>query len=268
MILRSWARVCGLGVALALGVACATSPTGRKQLILIPDGQMTQLGGQAFQDMKAKQPVEKDSRANAYVNCVVQPLVKLLSQDEARTKTWEVVVFRDDSANAFALPGGKIGVHTGLLKVAKTPDQLAAVLGHEVGHVMARHGGERMSQGVLAQAGLTLTQVMTEGSKHQGLILGALGLGTQVGVLLPFSRTQESEADRIGIDLMARAGFDPRQSVELWKNMIAANGKGGPEFMSTHPASENRIRELQEQMGPALEKFERVPNTLRPKCVL
>ncbi len=268
MKVRTWIRRSGLAIALSLGVACATSPTGRKQLILIPDGQMTQLGAQAFQDMKSKQPVEKDSRTNLYVNCVAQPLVRLLSEGEARTKTWEVVVFRDDSANAFALPGGKIGVHTGLLKVAKTPDQLAAVLGHEVGHVMARHGGERMSQGVLAQAGLTLTQVMTEGKKHQGLILGALGLGTQVGVLLPFSRTQESEADRIGLDLMARAGFDPRQSVDLWKNMIAANGKGGPEFMSTHPASENRIRELQEQMAPALEKYQRVAVDQRPKCAL
>jgi predicted Zn-dependent protease len=214
---------------------------------------MASLGAQSFAEMRKVTPEEKDPRINAYVRCVVDPLLA-----EVRGKTsvsrWEVVVFRDESANAFALPGGKIGIHTGLLKVAKTDGQLAAVVGHEIGHVMARHGAERVSQ-QLAASGIQLgVSTALSDSKSRGLILAGLALGAQFGVLLPYSRAHESEADLIGLTLMAQAGFDPRQSVELWKNMGAANSGGPPEFLSTHPSGPTRIESLRSHLGPALEE--------------
>jgi predicted Zn-dependent protease len=231
----------------AFFVACATSPQGRNQLILLDDSKMSQLGIEAFDQMKAQQPIEKDPAINAYVKCVAQPILKESGSDRS---DWEIVVFKDDSANAFALPGGKVGVHTGMLKTAKTADQLAAVIGHEVGHVIARHGNERVSETMATQGIMTLTGIFTKDNPQQQLIMGALGVGTQFGVLLPHSRTQESEADIIGLEIMAKAGFNPLEAVELWKNMAAQGGQP-PEFLSTHPAPANRIKNLQAHMGEA-----------------
>ncbi len=239
--------------------ACATSPTGRSQLTLFPDDQMAQMGSAAFAEMKKTQKTDTSRTNNAYVDCVANAIVAALRAtpevptDMKRT-AWEVEVFKDDSPNAFALPGGKIGVHTGMLKVATTQDQLAAVLGHEVGHVWARHGNERMSQQFAAQTGLQLASVLAgEPTAQKQQLLGLLGVGTQVGVLLPFSRKHESEADVIGLTLMARAGFDPRDSVRLWQNMAkAAQGKAPNEFFSTHPATSTRIRDLQANMNSAM----------------
>jgi predicted Zn-dependent protease len=248
-----------LGPAFLL--SCQTSPTGRRQLSLIPESQMNQMGEQAFAEMKSKQAVENDPALNAYVRCVANSVTNAMPD----RRTWEVVVFKDDSANAFALPGGKIGVHTGLMKVATNQSQLATVLGHEVGHVIAHHGQERVSEQMAAQGGLAiLGQVLgnPKDSRH-GLLMGALGLGAQYGVLLPHGRKQESEADVVGLDLMAKAGFDPRQSVELWKNM-AAQGGGGPEFLSTHPSHGTRIQQLQERMPTAMAAFE--ASGRRPSC--
>jgi predicted Zn-dependent protease len=227
-------------------LACATSPLGRKQLLLVSDGQMNSLGAQSFEEMKKKTPIERDPKINAYVQCIVNPVVAA-ARERMTVDSWEVVVFQDPTANAFALPGGKIGVHTGILPVAKTPDQLAAVLGHEVGHVIARHGSERVSQGEAAAIVMGVTDLalnkMDTGRKS--VLMATLGLGVQYGFILPFSRTQETEADLIGLDLMARAGFDPDQSVNLWENMIAASGgRAPPEWMSTHPAGQNRISNL------------------------
>ncbi len=240
--------------------ACATSPTGRKQLILISDNQISSMGIQSFNQMKTKIPIENNPEINKYVKCVVDPIIKA-QEGKTNVKEWEVVVFQDNSANAFALPGGKIGVHTGILKVAETDSQLAAVLGHEVGHVMAHHGAERVSQSVVTQIGMTGVNAYLGGRAMSGesrqLILAALGVGAQVGILLPYSRTHESEADQIGLDLMAQAGFDPKQSVTLWENMIkASGGKGPPEFLSTHPSEENRIKNLNHQMPGALMTME------------
>ncbi len=239
-------------VAFVVG-ACQTSPTGRKQLVLLPEGQMDTMGAQAFSEMKSKQQVERDPATNAYVKCVADAITRAMGEN----RQWEVVVFKEDSANAFALPGGKIGVHTGLLKVAQTPDQLAAVIGHEVGHVIAQHGNERVSQSLATQGGLVAASVALKDrtGKSYDLVMAGLGLGAQFGVLLPFSRTQESEADIIGLDLMAKAGYDPHQSVELWKNMAkAAGGAAPPEFLSTHPAPESRIANLESHMGEAESK--------------
>ncbi|MCB0350009.1 MAG: M48 family metallopeptidase [Bdellovibrionales bacterium] len=231
--------------------ACVTSPTGRKQFIVVSDGEMGSVGGQAFDEMKKKTPIEYNSRINAYVKCIANAITQE-AHDKTGVQNWEVVVFKDSSANAFALPGGKIGVHTGMLSVAKNADQLAAVLGHEVGHVIARHGAERVSQSTITQTGMAVADAMLDQqNENRGLILAGLGVGAQFGVLLPFSRKHESEADEIGLNLMAQAGFVPEQSVELWRNMAKAGGGAPPEFMSTHPSNASRISGLQSNMAKA-----------------
>ncbi|MBM4117696.1 M48 family metallopeptidase [bacterium] len=239
-------------LALLLALACSTSPLGRKQLTLVPDTQMNAMGLSAFEQMKTEVPVEKDPAINAYVRCVAEAVLAVTA-DQTGVSDWEVVVFKDDTANAFALPGGRIGVHTGLLKVAKTPDQLAAVIGHEIAHVIARHGNERVSQGMVAELGLGVIDVMVgdpQSKEHQQM-MGLLGLGTQVGILLPFSRGHESEADLMGLDALAQAGFDPRAAVELWRNMDAAGSGQPPEFLSTHPSHATRIGDLEARLASA-----------------
>ncbi|HKA16437.1 MAG TPA: M48 family metallopeptidase [Myxococcota bacterium] len=254
-------RALCLGIAIAIS-GCATSPLGRSQLMLVGDAEMDQMGVQAFEQLKSQGKVSGEPSANAYVTCVANSITAVLEPDEipGGKGPWEVRVFQDDTANAFALPGRKIGVHTGLLPVAKTQDQLAAVLGHEIGHVIARHGAERVSDNYAAElaasgAGAALGALGDPSSPSHGLLMAALGVGVQGGkqvAVLAFSRTQESEADWIGLKLMARAGFDPRQSVELWKNMEAASKGDRPiEFLSTHPSPETRIRDLQERIPEA-----------------
>jgi predicted Zn-dependent protease len=261
-----------LGFALLLAaVACATSPTGRRQLIVLSDAEMDSMGLSAYEQLKRETPISRDASGTAYVRCVAAAITREASGPTS-AQAWEVNLFEDATANAFALPGGKIGVNTGLLGVARSQDQLATVLGHEVGHVLARHGNERVSQNFAVQGGLftagALLGVLGDsGSSNQGLLLAALGLGAQVGVLLPYSRVQESEADEIGLGLMAQAGFDPRQSVELWKNMMRAGGARPPEFLSTHPDPENRIKRLYELMPGGLETQARARASGRaPSC--
>lgn len=241
-------------LAFSILVSCSTSPLGRKQFTFLPDGQMNQMGIAAFDDMKKNIPIETDAKTNEYVRCISDAITAELT-GKFKSQTWEVVVFKDETANAFALPGGKIGVHTGMLKVAKNADQLAAVIGHEVGHVIAKHGNERVSAQFATQSGLALIDVLTSDKDPQtrGLLMGALGLGTQVGVLLPHSRTHETEADKIGLDLMAKAGFDPNESVKLWENMKkASGGNAPPEFLSTHPSNSTRIKDLKKRMPQAI----------------
>ncbi|NOQ15285.1 MAG: M48 family metalloprotease [Methyloprofundus sp.] len=226
---------------------CATSPTGRRQLLLMSSGEMDQMGAQSFTSLKKDLPIEQDPKINAYVRCVATAITNEVGGD------WEVVVFKEPSANAFALPGRKIGVHTGLLAIAQNQHQLAAVLGHEVAHVLANHSNERVSQQTAVSQGLSITQAILSPESELGQTgMGLLGLGAQYGIIMPFSRAHESEADIYGIDLMAKAGFDPRESVALWINMGKAGGQTPPEFMSTHPSHETRISDLQKQMPDAL----------------
>lgn len=244
MKFRSVSRPLCLAALAAVVVACASSPTGRNQLILFPESEMAQMGAASFQDIKQNTPLARDAGTNDYVNCVSEHIIRALPGENPAD--WEVRVFDDAAANAFALPGRKIGVYTGLLDVAENQDQLATVIGHEVGHVLAKHSNERVSTNFVTQSGLQLAQIAVgANTPMKDELFGLLGVGAQYGVLLPFSRTQEAEADIIGLDLMAQAGFDPRASVALWQNMQAAGGEAPPEFMSTHPSSERRIRELQ-----------------------
>ncbi len=212
------------------------------------------MGKQAFQDMKKEETVDKEGRTNDYVSCVAHAV---LAANGAKPAEWEIVVFDSKEANAFALPGRKIGVYTGMLKVAQTPDQLAAVLGHEVAHVTQKHGNERVSQQLVAEGGMQVASVALGGKgETHDVAMAALGVGAQYGVLMPFSRTQESEADVVGLDYMARAGFDPRAAVELWTNMAAAGGGTPPEFLSTHPSHDSRIHDLEKHMPEALKTYE------------
>ena len=232
-------------------LSCATSPEGRNQLKLIPDEQMDAMGAQSFEQIKQQTPITKDQNIQQYVLCIANKIIPQVAQNPD-PKQWEVQVFEDEQANAFALPGYKIGVYTGLLKYAKNQDQLAAVMGHEIAHVIAKHGNERVSNQMATEAGMSIATAVLGGtqSENSTLILAGLGLGAQYGIILPFSRSHEAEADLIGLDLMAKAGFDPAQSVPLWQNM-SQSGSSPPEFMSTHPANETRIKQLQQRIPKA-----------------
>lgn len=248
--------------ALVLLAGCSTSPTGRSQLVLMPDTQMDQMGLQAFTNIKQKTPVSNNRRTSNYVDCVTSAITQQVGG------RWEVVVFEDDSANAFALPGNKIGVHTGLLKVAANQDQLATVIGHEIAHVIARHSNERVSQQFAVEQGLGLVNAVASPTSATGkTLMGMMGVGAQFGILMPFNRVQESEADIYGLDLMAKAGFDPRESVNLWINMGKANKGQPPEFLSTHPSHSTRISDLKARMNSAMQLYQNARNSgRRPAC--
>lgn len=231
--------------------ACAASPTGRAQLITVSDSEINRMGGQAYQQIKAETPMSTDRRKIEMVQCITEAIVMELDEPHA-PEAWEVTLFADDSVNAFALPGGYIGVFEGLLNVAEDQHQLAAVIGHEIAHVTARHAAERVSRH--QSTGFAVNVLGGASGSQQTAAL--LGLGAQVGLLLPFNRTQESEADILGLDYMARAGFDPNGSVKLWRNMQEASGSSGPpEFMSTHPSGDRRIRDLTNRIPAAMELY-------------
>ena len=254
-------------VCCAIAVAsCATSPTGRNQVLLYSDAQLANMGAQAFSGMKDSLSVSNKTVENAYVQCIAKNITERVSAS-VFSGEWEVVVFDDEQVNAFALPGGKIGVYTGLLKVAENQHQLAAVIGHEVGHVIAQHGNERMSQSTLIGIGTQAVAQTMEANEvpSSGPIMAAIGLGLQVGVQLPFSRTHESEADEIGLTLMAEAGFDPAQAVDLWRNMEkASGGQRQLELLSTHPAPQTRIDRISAQLPKVQPLYRAVQN--KPAC--
>ncbi len=258
-----WMTRGAIGALILSLAACSQSPTGRSQLTLISEDQLDQMGKQSFAQYEKELPVV-GGQAAAYVQCVAQAITRATDTGE----TWEVKVFKDDSANAFALPGGHIGVNTGLLDVARNQNQLAAVIGHEVAHVLASHPNERVSQQAATQAGLSVLQSAAglEGAGGQQL-MGLLGAGAQYGILMPFSRAQESEADTYGLDLMARAGFDPRASIDLWQNMSANSQGQPPVWLSTHPSHGQRINGLQAHMSEASALYEQArASGKRPSC--
>lgn len=258
-------------IALALG-ACATttSPTGRTQYVgAVSQAELNQLGAQAYAELKAQKPQSRDSRQNAYVRCVVNDLVAALPADW-RQQGWETTLFVDDDANAFVLPGGKVGVYTGLFKVATNQDQLAAVVAHEIGHVLAHHHNERITRQAGAAGVVQLLGGLLGSRYGSGIANAAVQGGSilaQTGFLLPGSRTQETEADVVGQQLMARAGFDPRAAVNLWENMIEAGGSRPPEWLSTHPDPNARIGELRSRAAGLVPVYEQArASGSRPSC--
>lgn len=243
--------------------ACATSPTGRSQLVFMPDQQINQMGLQAFDDLKKQKPISTSSKYNQLASCIAGAITGETGGN------WEIVVFEDASPNAFALPGNKIGVHTGMLQLVDNQDQLAAVIGHEVGHVLAKHSNERASQELAVNSGMSIIQAVSAPQTALGqTALGMLGIGAQYGILMPYSRTHESEADVMGLELMAKAGFDPRQSVSLWQKMDrASQGQQPIEFMSTHPSHATRIQDLEKRMPQAMQIFQQAQSMgKQPHC--
>lgn len=258
-------RLFTLMLIVLLIASCATSPTGQRQLLLFPDSEIAKMGATAFEETKKRTPLSTDTRLVAYVQCVAAALTRQVGAGSR----WEVQVFESPEINAFALPGGKIGVYTGILKVASNQHQLAAILGHEIEHVLADHGNARVSAAFATQGALTLTQALAGApSPMKDQLFGLLGVGAQYGVLMPYGRGQETEADLLGLDLMARAGFDPREAVQLWRNMSqAAGGKSPPSFLSTHPAHGERIRTLNQRMPGAMQLYEAARQRgRRPDC--
>ena len=257
----SCVRIGFLALAIALlSLGCSTTMTGRRQLTLIADDKMDALGIAAFATMKRQGELSQDRATNEYVTCITAAILEVIppgyGPDDGR---WEVLVFEDTSPNAFALPGGKIGVHTGMLEVATTPGQLAAVLAHEVGHVLLRHGNERMSHSILADTAVNAASVAAGAAvpEYQDLIVGGLGVGAQFGVLLPFSRKHESESDAVGQIFMAQAGFYPVEAITLWENMSQMGGEGPAQWQSTHPSDETRIARLQANLPSAMQEYEK-----------
>lgn len=250
--------------------ACSTTMTGRRQLTLIHDDKMDALGLAAFASLKAEGKLSQDPSTNAYVSCVAAAIVEVVpAENGPNDGRWEVLVFDDPTPNAFALPGGKIGVHTGMLEVATTPGELAAVIGHEVGHVLLRHGNERMSQSILADTAMSTASVAAGAAapEYHDLILGGLGVGAQFGVLLPFSRKHESEADEVGQIFMAQAGFYPAEAITLWQSMAEMGGQAPAQWQSTHPSDETRIARLQANLPKAMKAYEKARAAGKaPKC--
>lgn len=235
--------------------SCGRAPvTNRRTLELVPDGQMAAMGEEAFRDVLGKSKLSERRDWSEIVQRVGSRVAAAASGDAT---PWEIkLIDEPKTVNAFALPGGKIAVYTGMLPIAKNEAGLAAVIGHEVAHVTAKHGAERVSQTMLVQLGLTAAELsMDDPGQHQTL-LALLGIGAQVGVLLPYSRLHESEADQIGLTYMAEAGYDPREAAALWDRMTEAEGASPPEFLSTHPSSESRAESLRHLEGQALALYD------------
>ena len=239
---------------------CATNPvTGRSQLTFMPSSQLVAMAAQAWAETKRETPISHDRAANARLSRIGEK-IKVSAIENTRSlgatqmasdleaADWEFVVFDTEDKNAFVLPGGKVGFYKGLLDYSDNDDQVAAVLGHEVGHVQARHSNERMSQQTLGQVGLVATGVAVSqsdmNSQEQQMVMAAAGAGLTLGIILPFSRRHELEADKLGVDNMYKAGYDPREAVNLWVKMGQNRSGAPPEWMSTHPSPQTRVREL------------------------
>lgn len=239
-------------LTLATLQACATSPTGRKQMAFVSEAQLTEMGDQAWAETKKATPETKDQATKDFVNNVARQVV---ATTPLAGEKWDLTVFESKEINAFALPGGHIGVFTGILPVAENAAALAAVLGHEIGHVTANHHAERVSEQLVANGVLSGASIVLGGQNHN-VLMAALGLGAQVGFLLPYSRQQESEADAIGLQYMAQAGYDPHEAIALWERMQkATEGQEPPAFMSSHPPTAERIAKLKELLPTALENY-------------
>jgi metalloendopeptidase OMA1, mitochondrial len=260
-------RLCPLIAALALTTGCATAPyTGRSQLILMPSSQMETLGTQAYQKVLKKEKIDHDPRIVDPVRAVGERIAKAADQPSYHWKF--TVIDAPKTANAFCLPGGKIAVYTGIFPVAYDTAGLAAVLGHEVGHALAHHADERMSQDmVVSLLGTGLSVALgSQSLATQNAVMQAFGLGTQVGVLLPYSRVQEAEADHIGLILMAKAGYDPHAALALWRRFEKLGKAQPPEFLATHPSYGTRERNIESWMPEAMRYYH--PDAAAPVTVL
>lgn len=236
-----------VAACIAIG-ACSDNPaTGRSQFVLISDEELAALGREAWRDALQRLPRATDTAMQRRIARIGQNVAALSG---ARATDWEFVVFDSPEINAFVLPGGKVGFFRGLIEQARSDDEIAAVMGHEIGHVKARHAAERMSQQVALDIGVSLTAaaLSEEYGRHAQSIAGALGAGALYGIILPYSRMQELEADRLGVLLMMSAGYDPIGALSFWQRM-ASDDAVALEWMSTHPADDRRLAELEVLVG-------------------
>ena len=252
---------------LSILTACSTVPlTGREQLNFIPDSQMNSLSLTEYKDFIAKNKLSTDAEHTQMVKNVGGRIQKAVEtycaqnnlQSRIKGYQWEFNLVEDSAVNAFALPGGKVIVYTGLIPVAQNEDGLAVVMGHEISHVIARHGSERMSQGLLVQmGGVALSEAMAKSpAATSDLFTKSYGLGTEYGILLPYSRKHETEADHLGLIFMAMAGYNPNTAVDFWQRMSAASKGSKPmEILSTHPADQTRIDNLKKFMPEAMKYY-------------
>jgi predicted Zn-dependent protease len=220
------------------------------------------MGEKAYREIIQKERINSNSPLAQQVKLIGARLAQSADRPDF---AWEFTVFESEQINAFCLPGGKVGFYSGMARVANNPARIAAVLAHEIGHALARHGGQRLSAHLgqeLLMGILAATALNEVAPEKRELALAALGIGTTVGLLLPFSRDNESEADEIGIILMAAAGFDPRESVVLWQRMEEISGSSGPSFLSTHPSHKQRQERLTALLDRAMAIYERRPPTL------
>lgn len=234
---------------LAGAIGCTTAPvTGRKQFNIFSPQEETQMGLASFTDMKKEQKISADPKYNALVQKVGKKIAAAAANDLPNAQ-WEFVVFDSPEANAFCLPGGKVGVYTGILPITKSEAGLATVIGHEVAHAAARHGGERMTASTALGLGGAVVAAVTSNQQSQTKSMwnGLYGVGANVAVALPHSRAQESEADHIGLIYLARAGYDPGEAVNFWERFADYNkqqGGGQPWFLRTHPVDAKRIEDI------------------------
>ena len=253
--------------AIMFFVGCSTVPiTGRRQISLVPQSQLIASSMDSYNQLLSQSKLSNDPQKTQMVVTVGNKIAKSAEQfmrengmeKELQNYHWEFNLIEDDkTVNAFCMPGGKIAVYTGILPVTKEETGLAVVMGHEVAHALANHGGERMSQLLLRQMGATSLSVALskQPAQTQELIMQAYGVGTEVGIMLPYSRSHELEADHIGLILMARAGYDPRAAIPFWQRMNESGGKRPPEFLSTHPAPEKRIEDIRNELPDALKYY-------------
>ena len=226
---------------------------------LVSPGQERELGREAFAKIKREVPVSRDRRKQEQLARVGRRIVAV-SGSELPAADWEFVVFASDDLNAFALPGGKVGFFEGIYRLFADEAELATVLGHEVGHVIAHHPAERIGAQTASQLGASLLAQVFGLDQRVGadrVIAGLLGAGAQYGVLMPYARGQELEADHLGLTYMARAGYDPREALSFWRKMMQASGSSGPEFLSTHPSDEDRIAQIRQFLPEAEAIYER-----------
>ncbi len=257
-MVRARILLAALVAAPPLLAGCQTNPyTGRTTLNVFSEGQEASLGAEAYQQIVSQEKVVSSGPAWDQVRRVSMRLAQVANKPDF---DWEVVLIDSPQVNAWCLPGGKMGVYTGILPVTRSDEGLAVVMGHEVSHALARHGGRRMTEGLgmsIVQELLAVGLSGVGGGVQEG-VLASFGMLSQGGVVLPFSRADETEADQIGLRLMAEAGFDPREAPRFWQRMIDATGGGGPpEFLSTHPSPETRIAQLEEWMPEAMEIYQR-----------
>lgn len=243
---------------LSILISCQTAPiTGRSQLVLVSPQEASQMGNAAFQEVIKEEGTSDNPQ---YKSRLTRVSARIVSVADTPNYDWEYRVIKGDNVvNAFALPGGKIGVYTGMFRVAESDAALATVIGHEVAHVAANHGAERASAGILANLGSAGLQAAL-GSQNPAVmsaIMSAYGIGVNVGGILPFSRTQEAEADRIGLIYMAEAGYDPKEAIAFWEKMQSESGGASapPEFLSTHPSYGTRISNLKQWLPEAMRYY-------------